>query len=72
MPDGYKIVFWLYEWNEEVAAKLGHQYCIRMLKSNPEGRFLFTEQIGVRLENWKMFLEAINDLKMDNLKTCSD
>jgi hypothetical protein len=63
MPDGFRIAFWLYEWNEEVALKLNHQFCVRMLKMNPKGRFIFTEQIGVRLENWENFVKAINNLK---------
>jgi hypothetical protein len=64
MPDGFKIAFWLYEWNEEVAVKLSHRFCVRMLKMNPNGRFLFTEQIGVRVENWENFVQAINSLKV--------
>jgi hypothetical protein len=63
MPDGYKITFWRYEWSEKVANELGHRFCIRLLKTNPQGRFIFTEQIGIRQENWEDFAQAINDLQ---------
>jgi hypothetical protein len=66
MPDGFKITFWLYEWNDDVAIKLSHRYCIRILKTNPQGRFLFTEQIGIRQENWVEFVKAINALPAIN------
>jgi hypothetical protein len=69
MPDGYKITFWLYEWNETVSQKLGHRFCIRILKTNPQGRFLFTEQIGIRHENWEEFVKAINALPPINSAT---
>jgi hypothetical protein len=65
MPDGFKITFWLYEWNEDVATKLGHRFCVRMLKSNPSGRFLFTEQLGVRSEDWKTFADTIKRLAIE-------
>jgi hypothetical protein len=65
MPDGFKITFWLYEWKEEVASRLGHQFCVRILKFNPNGRFIFTEQIGVRTENWESFVKAINCLEIE-------
>jgi hypothetical protein len=65
MSDGFKIEFWRYEWNDDVATRLKHNSCIRMLKKNPEGRFLFTEQIGIRLDNWSTFSEALKNLKID-------
>ena len=64
MPDGYKTSFWLYEWTEETALKLNHRFCIRILKFSPSGHFLFTEQIGVRKDNWDKFVEAINQLSI--------
>jgi hypothetical protein len=65
MQDGYKTSFWLYEWNEETALKLNHRFCIRILKFNPGGRFLFTEQIGVRKDNWEKFVQAINQIAIE-------
>jgi len=65
MPDGFKTTFWLYEWNEEVAQKLDHRFCIRILKFNPSGRFLFTEQLGIRKDNWEKFVKAINQLTIE-------
>jgi hypothetical protein len=64
MSDGFKLEFWRYEWNDDVATKLNHKSCIRMLKKNPAGRFLFTEQIGIREDNWTVFLDTIKSLKI--------
>jgi hypothetical protein len=65
MSDGFKLEFWRYEWNDDVAIKLDHTCCIRMLKKNPAGRFLFTEQIGIRADNLSFFLDAIKGLKIE-------
>jgi len=65
MPDGFKLTFWLYEWNDDVALRLKHRYCVRIIKLNPEGRPLLTEQIGVRIDNWKTFLDTVNKLKIE-------
>jgi len=65
MPDGFKLTFWLYEWNDDVALRLKHRYCVRIRKLNPEGRPLLTEQIGVRIDNWNTFLDTVNKLKIE-------
>jgi hypothetical protein len=64
MSDGFKLTFWLYEWNDDVASRLGHNSCVRMLKKNPEGRVLLTEQIGIRVDNWNKFINEINKLEI--------
>lgn len=63
MSDGFKLGFWLYEWDNEVALKLGHDFCLRIRKLRPDGHVLMTEQIGIRVDNWSNFIDAINDLK---------
>lgn len=65
MSDGFKLTFWLYEWNDNVASKLGHQFCVRILKLKPDGHNLLTEQIGVRVDNWNTFLDTVNRLKIE-------
>lgn len=66
MSDGFKLSFWLYEWNDDVAVRLGHNCCVRILKHNPAGRFLLTEQIGIRVDNWSKFVEGLTGLKIGN------
>jgi len=65
MPDGFKLTFWLYEWNDDVASKLNHRFCVRIRKLNPEGRPLQYEQIGVRVDNWNTFIDIVNKLKIE-------
>jgi hypothetical protein len=65
MTDGFRLTFWLYEWNDDVAAKLKHRYCVRIRKLNPKGLPLLTEQIGVRVDNWKTFLGTVNKLDIE-------
>ena len=67
MSDGFKLTFWLYEWNDEVASKLKHRYCVRIRKLNPIGLPLLTEQIGVRIDNWEAFLDSVTRLKPEPL-----
>jgi len=64
MSDGFKLTFWLYEWNDDVALKLGHRLCVRMIKLKPDGHVLLTEQIGIRVDNWTHFIETIAELKV--------
>ena len=64
MSDGFKITFWLYEWNDDVALRLGHNSCVRILKHNPAGRFLLTEQIGIRVDNWRKFVDGLDKLQI--------
>ncbi len=64
MSDGFRLGFWLYEWKDDVASKLGHKNCIRMLKKKPDGHVLMTEQIGIRVDNWQTFLSTINNLDL--------
>jgi hypothetical protein len=64
MSDGFKLTFWVYEWNDDVALRLGHSSCIRILKHNPAGRFLLTEQIGIRVDNWSKFIDELNSLQI--------
>lgn len=68
MSDGFKLGFWLYEWNDDVALKLGHDYCVRILKRRPDGHVLMTEQIGIRVDNWSNFLDVINNLRLPETK----
>ncbi len=65
MSDGFKLTFWMYEWEDDVALKLDHKFCVRMLKKNPAGRVLLTEQIGVRVDNWSRFISEINSLSIN-------
>jgi len=65
MPDGFKLTFWLYEWNDDVASKLKHCFCVRIRKLNPHGRPLLTEQIGIRVDNWNDFLNTVTKLKLN-------
>ena len=65
MSDGFKLTFWLYEWNDDVALRLGHNSCVRLLKKNPAGRVLLTEQIGIRVDNWSRFIDEINSLEIN-------
>lgn len=65
MPDGFKLTFWLYEWNDDVALRLKHRHCVGIIKLNPAGRPLLTEQIGVRIDDWKTFLDIVNKLKIE-------
>lgn len=65
MSDGFRLIFWLYEWNDDVASKLGHHSCIRITKRKPDGHVLLTEQIGIRVDNWSSFLEALNKLEIN-------
>jgi len=64
MSDGFKLTFWVYEWNDDVALKLGHRFCVRILKLKPDGHNLLTEQIGIRVDNWSTFVDAINKLNI--------
>lgn len=64
MSDGFKLGFWLYEWNDEVVSKLGHDRCLRILKRKPDGHVLMTEQIGIRVDNWSTFVKVINGLRI--------
>jgi hypothetical protein len=64
MSDGFKLGFWLYEWNDDVALKLGHDCCLRILKRKPDGHVLMTEQIGIRVDNWPNFVDVINGLRL--------
>jgi len=66
MSDGFKLTFWLYNWNDDVALKLGHRSCVRILKLKPDGHVLLTEQIGVRVDNWHTFVDAVNKLNIDS------
>lgn len=65
MPDGFKLTFWLYTWNDDVASKLNHRFCIRIRKFNPLGRHIMSEQIGIRLDTWDTFIETVNKLTGD-------
>jgi hypothetical protein len=65
MPDGFKLTFWLYEWNDSVAAKLKHRFCVRIRKLNPKGLPLLTEQIGIRIDTWDTFIGEIRKLEID-------
>jgi len=69
MPDGFKLTFWLYEWNDDVALRFKHRYCVRIRKLNPKGFPLLTEQIGIRADNWNEFLDSANKLKPAMPKT---
>jgi hypothetical protein len=64
MSDGFRLGFWLYEWNDDVAVKLGHDRCLRILKRKPDGHVLMTEQIGIRVDNWSNFVDIINRLSL--------
>jgi len=63
MPDQFKLTFWLYEWNDDVALRLKHRYCVRIRKLSPIGHPILTEQIGVRVDNWNTFLDTTGKLK---------
>jgi len=65
MSDGFKLTFWLYEWNDDVALKLKHRFCVRIRKLKPDGHSLLTEQIGIRKDNWNTFIDTVNKLKID-------
>jgi len=69
MSDGFRLTFWIYEWNDDVALRLKHRYCVRIRKLNPNGFPLLTEQIGVRVDNWNAFLDIVNRLKPTIPKT---
>lgn len=72
MSDGFRLGFWLYEWNDDVALKLGHEHCLRILKRKPDGHVLMTEQIGIRVDNWSSFLDTLSNLQLpDRSKTSS-
>ncbi len=64
MSDSFKVTFWRCEWHEDVAAKLGHKSCIRILKFKPDCRFIFAEQIGIRIDNWRNFVDEIRGLEI--------
>lgn len=64
MTDGFRLGFWLYEWDDEVALKLGHDRCLRIRKLRSDGHVLMTEQIGIRVDNWSNFVDAINELNI--------
>jgi hypothetical protein len=68
MSDGFKLTFWLYEWNDDVALRLGHRFCVRIIKLKPDGHVLLTEQIGIRVDNWDAFIDAVNKLVIDTIK----
>lgn len=62
MSDGFKLTFWLYEWNDDVALKLDHRFCVRIRKLKPDGHTLLTEQIGIRVDNWDAFVDTVTKL----------
>jgi len=65
MSDGFKLTFWLYEWNDDIALRLDHRFCVRIRKLTPNDRPLLTEQIGIRVDNWNTFIDAVNKLKIE-------